>query len=240
MAVSIQKNLFIASEVRSGSTYIAESISYAFNQFFGFEFWDLAQEKFSHIDDNSKPEDITQRCKSLFLDKSGFSSAKIMCKSLSVIHRNSDTSNDLRDCFFGPDTYWIVVRRRDRIAQAVSLAMARKSGLYHFYGDPSEAPNDETAVDFEDITSALQAISLSDIYLSTFSQQLRPKNLIEIYYEDFLKDEAKYLNKASKLCGLAKIDKYTYKNASKLKQTSKSEKDNLNNAYSNWFLKNYI
>lgn len=163
-----------------------------------------------------------------------------MCKALSVIHRNSDTDEDLKDCFFGPDAYWIVIRRRDRIAQAVSLAMARNSGLYHFYGDPTNSPDNQTVVNLEDITSALRAISLSDIYLSAFFDKISPQNSIEIYYEDFMNSEVSHMNEILRMCDLPIIDENLYINSSKLQKTSESDKINLKSTYADWLLKNYI
>jgi LPS sulfotransferase NodH len=234
-----RKNLFIASETRSGSTYIAEVIAYSFNKAFGFEFWDLTKESFSHFNDCSLPEEIFQRCGSLFLDKSGFVCAKLMCKELSVINRAAQQSDSLRDCFFGLDAHWIVVRRRDRIAQAVSLAMARKSGLYHFYGDPSEAPDRKLNIGIEDISSALSAVALSDVYLGAFVNKLRLENTVEIFYEDFVQDPAFYVNRIADLCKLGSISNEDFDNMANLKRTSVDIKLELKAKFVNWFLGNY-
>jgi len=152
------KTLFIASEVRSGSTYIAESLAYELESNFGFRMWDLAKEHFSFLDDCSSPDDIVKTWSGLYLDPSGFASAKIMCKGLSVLHRHASSAQDVQQAFFGESAYWIVVRRRDRIKQAVSLAIAIKTGAYHHYGNAEEAPDNGATVSNAEIDSALDMI----------------------------------------------------------------------------------
>jgi LPS sulfotransferase NodH len=235
-----RKYLFIASEVRSGSTYIAESLSYELDRNFGFAMWGLAKEKFSQLDEISTSENILMILNQLHLDKSGFSTSKLMCKALSVIHRAAQKSGDIRQAFFGNNCYWIVVRRRDRIKQAVSLAIARKTGNYHFYGDKCAAPDNDVSLTPSDVESALQAVVLSDVYLDVFASTLESSKVVSIYYEDFMVEEVKYLAQVHEMCGFDPIDVDSHVNLSKLKPTGQESKRVAYERFRNWLLANYI
>jgi LPS sulfotransferase NodH len=235
-----RKYLFIASEVRSGSTYIAESLSYELDRNFGFAMWALAKEKFSQLDENSTSNDILKILNQLHLDKSGFSASKLMCKSLSVIHRAARESDDIRQAFFGNNCYWIVIRRRDRIKQAVSLAIARKTGNYHFYGDEREAPDNDVALTPSDVESALRAVVFSDVYLDVFASTLQRSKVVSIYYEDFLVDECKFLAQVHEMCGFDPIDGNSHVNLSKLKPTGQKNKGDAYERFRHWLLANYV
>lgn len=235
-----RKVLFIASEVRSGSTYFAESLTYELNQNLGFAMWPLAEERFSHLGESSTPEDILETWKGLYLDRNGFAASKIMCKALSVIQRSARESDDVRQAFFGENTYWIVVRRRDRIKQAVSLAMSIKSGVYHHYGDEEDSPDKGLIVTNAEIELALRMISLSDIYLDAFSSTLAESRLVSCFYEDFMADEVSWLNRVHAMCGFPPIERGSYVNQAKLKPTAEGTKRTTYEKYRQWFLTNYV
>jgi LPS sulfotransferase NodH len=236
-----RKYLFIASEVRSGSTYIAESLSYELDRNFGFGTWDLGKERFSQLDKNSTSDDILMILNQLHLDKkSGFSYSKLMCKSLAFIHRAACKSDDIRQAFFGNNCYWIVVRRRDRIKQAVSLAIARKTGNYHFYGDERAAPDNDVSVTLSDVENALRAVVLSDVYLDVFASTLQGSRVVNIYYEDFMVEEVKFLAQVHEMCGFDPIDADSHVNLSKLKPTGQESKRVAYEQYRNWLLANYV
>ena len=229
----------MASEVRSGSTFIAESIAYELNKNCGYEFWGLTHEKFSHLSGDSDPAEILSTLSGLYLDKCGFASSKVMCKALSIIHREANKSSEVREAFWGDNTYWIVVRRKDRIKQAISLAVARKSQTYHFYDNPDKAPDRDMTVSDKEISDALQAICLSDVFLETFAQSLPENRSISIFYEDYMKDEVGHLNKIHALCGFEPIEADKYVNLAKLLPTGKQAKQQANVQFRNWFLENY-
>src|SRR4051794_25695333 len=105
-----RKCLFIASEVRCGSTFIAETIAYELNKSFGFELWDLAKEHFSFLDENATPKQALEPRPCLHLAISGFVAAKILCKGLSQLHRLAQLSSKVREAFFGDRDYWIILR----------------------------------------------------------------------------------------------------------------------------------
>jgi LPS sulfotransferase NodH len=236
----MRKTLFLASDVRSGSTYIAESLAYFFDKQFGFLFYDLASELFSHLDDSSSEKEIMERYNTLFLDKSGWASSKIMCASLSIIARESRRSISVQSTFFGQEAFWIIVRRRDKIKQAVSLAIASKSGLYHYYGDGEKSPDNEYQIGKQEIQDALKKIELSDTYLTIFKQLIPDAQYIEIFYEDFLDDEFQFINKVCQRSGLGNVtDTDSYMNLAKLRPTATEKKSSYAEEFKFWFLENY-
>ncbi|WP_179949793.1 Stf0 family sulfotransferase [Burkholderia sp. MSMB1459WGS] len=236
----MRKTLYIASEVRSGSTFIAESISYYLNERFGYQFWDLAQERFSALHAESNTDEIMGIQSTLYLNPQGWASSKIMCKALSIIKRESTHSEALKNAFFGPNAYWIVIRRKNKIQQAISLAMAKKSGLYHYYGDPNDAPDNTITPNQAEIEEALKSILLSDIYLESFASTLPPDRHIEISYENFLETKIEHLNKINALCNFPTDEEATKEiNLAKIKQTAQSEKKAARSKFIDWFLENY-
>jgi len=50
-----RKSLFIATEVRCGSTFVAESLAYELHNKFGFHLWDLAKERFAFLNEDTRP-----------------------------------------------------------------------------------------------------------------------------------------------------------------------------------------
>lgn len=236
----MRKTLFIASEVRSGSTYIAESLAYHFDKKAGYYFYDLTKEKFNHVRDGFSAAELMEIYGSLYLDNSGWAASKVMCAALSVVVRESRGSDVVRSAFFGDATFWIIVRRRDRIKQAVSLALARKSGLYHYYENVANSPDNDCLLEMSDIQDALRAIELSDTYLDTFKQSLTYGQYVEIFYEDFLENEVKYINQVSDLLGINNItDTDGYVNLSKLRPTSIKLKVRYAEDFKFWLLENF-
>jgi len=235
-----RKSLFIASEVRCGSTFIAETLAYELNQNFGFELWDLAHERFSHLHDGSTPEDALETWRELYLDGSGFVSSKIMCKALSVLHRLARESEAVREAFFGEDAHWIVLRRNDRIEQAVSLALASKTKTYHFYDDPGAAPDRDATLTPGEVDCAFKAVALSDVYLEVFAKTPPTERKIAFEYHEFLDDQVGHLNRVHELCGFTRLHAPSYVNLSKIKRTGGAAKRQASEAFKSWFLENHV
>ena len=230
--------LFIASEVRCGSTFIAETIAYELKRSFDFNLWDLAKEPFSYLDHDSTPEQALETRRWLHFDASGFVAAKIMCKGLSQLHRLAQNSPDLRDAFFGERARWLIVRRRDRVEQATSLALARKTQTFHYYGDPELAADNTAELTIGDIDAALKAVALSDIYLEAFASSMRPEWSLSFLYEDFVNDQPGHLARVHELCGFPPFGAASYVNESKIKQTAGSAKRAYSAQFKRWFLAN--
>lgn len=231
-----RKCVFIASEVRCGSTFVAETIAYELNKSCGSGLWGLAKEKFSFVDGNTSAEEILNTWSALYLDGNGFASSKLMCKALSFIYARAQDSDELREAFFGESAYWIVVRRQDRIEQAVSLALALKTNTFHHYGDPELAKDNAAELTLEEMDWALKAVSLTDIYLQAFAADLPKERTLAIDYNDFVADEAGYLEKVHALCGFPPFDGTTYVNESKIRRTGRSVKQFYVEQFRHWFL----
>jgi LPS sulfotransferase NodH len=237
---SFRKSLFIASEVRCGSTFIAETLAYELNQNLGFQFWDLAQERFSDLDDHSTAEDALRAWRELYLDGSGFVASKIMCKALSVLHRLARQSEAVREAFFGEDAHWIVLRRNDRVEQAVSLALASKTQTYHFYDDPAVAPDRDATLTPDEVDWAFKAVALSDVYLEVFAKTAPIERKLAFEYHEFLDDQVGCLNRVHELCGFKRLHAPSYVNLSKIRRTGGAVKRQASEAFKAWFLENHV
>ena len=235
-----RKSLFIASEVRCGSTFLAESLAYELNQNFGFHLWDLSKEHFSHFDENTTPEQALATWGALYLDGSGFVAAKLMCKALSVLHRLARRSEAVRDAFFGENAHWIVQRRSDRVEQAVSLALARKTQTFHYYDDPRRAPDRDATLTPGEVDWAFKAVNLSDVYLEVFAKAPPTTRKIAFEYHDFLSDQVGCLNRVHRLCGFPLLHPSSYVNMSKIKQTAGEVKKTASEQFKTWFLENHV
>ncbi len=235
-----RKLLLLASEVRSGSTYLAETIAYALHERCGLALWDLAQEHLSRLGEDAQPDEALQVAQSLYLDASGFAATKLMCKAVSVINKLAAQSEPVRETFFGDHAFWIVLRRRDRLKQAVSLAMAEKSGVYHHYGDAEDAADRDIQLEPAEIEAALRAVCLSDVFLEGFAAALPAPRVVSLYYEDFLRQEAAWLNRINAMCGFPALDVASHAGRAKLQPTAQREKQAALEAFRSWFLQNYI
>jgi len=235
----MRKFLFVASEVRSGSTYFSENLAYRLENDFGFSFFDVTREKFNTLCDSSTAKDIADIADNLFLDISGWAASKIMCGSLSVIMRECSRSNDLKMKMFGEHAFWIVVRRKDKIKQAISLAFARQSGIYHHYDTNNNDPDGEVELESYELRSALKAIEMSDQYLTVFSETLPKNRFVEIFYEDFCENIDKTLERIYNQMGFEFLPKSKNENLSKLLPTSVDKKVAYEDKFKEWFLENY-
>jgi hypothetical protein len=229
-----KKRIFLASEARCGSTYLAEKIAYSVFDSYGIELWDLAQEHFSSINFRSKIDDIRHIASNLWTNKLGYQCCKIMCPQISIITKVAKTNPDLKEIFFGSTTKWIILRRKDRIRQAASLAHAQKTGQFHVYDCSQSKASD---MSHEEIRTALDSVIYSDEYLRIFGEKI--DNSSEYFYEDLLKNEKntfidviKYLNLPIDISKLAI-------SPAKIKRTEDSIKKKLSDSYSDFFLENY-
>ncbi len=234
------KSLFIASEVRCGSTFVAETLAYELHQNFGFALWDLAREPFAYLDENTTADEVLNTLRSLYLDSSGFVSAKLMCKALSVLHRLARQSDEVRRAFFGESAHWIVLRRSDRVEQAVSLALASKTKTFHFYDDPGGAPDREADLTLGEVDWAFKAVALSDIYLEVFANTPATERKLAFEYREFLDDQVGHLNRVHELCGFTALPGRSFVNMSKLRRTGGEAKKAVSAAFKEWFLENHV
>lgn len=230
-------NLFIASEVRSGSTYIAESLAYSFSSSYNVDFWDAGKELFSGLSDSSSDKDVLQILNGLGLNSAGMRSAKVMCASLSIICREVEKNPMLNQTFFGDDARWIVIRRRNKIKQAVSLATAIASNTWHFYGDTESSPDKTASLTNEAIYEALKMIVISDDYLENFSRMVVRSAVV--YYEDFIDNELSSLQWIINTLDLPFNSLELKLSPAKLKKTAQDRKAEAENSFRRYFLENY-
>ena len=232
-----RKAIFIASQVRSGSTFAAELIAYHFDKLFGFKLYDLTKEHFSSLDDRSESGDLQKVIDALYLDSSGYVCAKVMTESLSVISKIANSEPSIAEQFFGKNAYWVLIRRRDRIRQAISLAYAEKNNVFHSYvGDSdTKAPLIPTCVEIND---ALRKILNSDVYLDALSTRFGGQ-YVEFYYEDIINNVPGYLTCVAKLCDFdaSRIGVVTA-DIAKIKVDFSREKRISYTEFLNWFLCN--
>jgi LPS sulfotransferase NodH/transposase-like protein len=235
----VRKALIIASEVRSGSTFVAESIAYHFNGIFGDVLFDLTKEHFADLSEKSSHSQILAKFNSLYLGHQGWVAMKIMCAALSIIVREARKADSLKQALFGPSTHWIVLRRREKVCQAVSLAYARKTGDWHVYNSEqvSEGSPDVTVKETDD---GLRSILLSDTYLEAFKSLIASDKIIEVFYEDFLLEPLALIERVYDVLGVARPDGgVEYVDQTKIRRKTTSLKRQSEHDFKAWLLENY-
>jgi len=232
------KKLIMASGVRSGSTFIAESIAYHFHAVAGLVLFNLTKEHLDGLNNRSKAPEILMRLQSLWTNAEGWSATKIMCNSLSVMTRECRRKRDLKAAMFGPDTYWIVVRRRDRIRRAVSLAYAKRSGAWHIYQEGHVTDlGMPTPVESR---AALEEIQLDDIYLEAFSERISPERQIQVFYEDFLSNPNPVIEWLHGVLGYAKpADAMPFSDLTKIRPSDVDQKRRAVAHFKDWIRENH-
>jgi len=219
---------------------VAECLAYHLDHQFGYSLYALANEYFARLNDTSTEADVMEIYSSLYRDKSGWTSSKAMCGSLSILVREARRSAKVNSAFFGTSAFWIIVRRRDKVKQAASLALARAAGFYHYYGDVTVSPDQAHQISVRQLEDALRAVELSDTYLDVFRQHLQDGQYIEIFYEDFLESEAKFISQIREFMGLERLaDFSSYESLAKLKSTAHKTKADCVQGFKFWLLENY-
>lgn len=226
--------VFVASEVRSGSTYVAELLAYSLFASGGGEAWGLTMEHFRHIDYLSTPEQVYGGLAGLWRSPEQLCAAKIMVSHLSVLTRSARADVNLHNLAFGRKAKWFVVRRRNKIGQAVSLAVARKTHQWHNYCEIREKCAVDVSV--EDIHSALKAVILSDCYLESFASL--PEVCVELFYEDVLDDPQRSIRDALTKAGLLSDPSAFCFGDAKLVPDRRAQKADLEAAFRHWLLEN--
>jgi transposase-like protein len=235
----VRKALIIASEVRSGSTFIGESVAYHLSKIFGDVLFDLTREHFADLNERSSHSEILTKFNSLYLGHQGWVASKIMCAALSVIVREARKAEAVRLAFFGPDTHWIVVRRRLKIRQAISLAHAIKTGDWHVYTTEGTTAQ-KSMISFRDVEDALRAILLSDTFLEAFSSLIPVDNKIEVFYEDFLSDPSFLMEYVYNVLGISRPrEGLDFTDETKIRQSAMNLKRDAERGFGEWFLQNY-
>ena len=235
----MRKALIIASEVRSGSTFVAESIAYHFHGLFGDVLFDLTREHFAHLSNKSSHAEILTKFNSLYLGHQGWVATKIMCAALSIIVREARKADALRQTLFGPHAHWIIVRRRMKVRQAVSLAYARKTGDWHVYSN-EQTGMPKPSVTLGETEQALRSVLLSDIYLETFANSIANDKKIEVFYEDFLSEPLPLIEHVYDVLGLARPDGgVKYVDETKIRREATSQKRQSGSDFNGWLLENY-
>jgi LPS sulfotransferase NodH len=229
------KALWMAAEVRSGSTYIAETLAYSFSASFGIDCWALARENFAPLNEDSRPETVRALLGQLYINQAGFRSSKLMVKDMGALFRAADAGPALRDEFFVDDCAWIVVRRRNKVRQAVSAALAAASGTYHYYGGSGPDPDSAVDLPMELVREAMVAICLSDDYLAMLAARL--SRSITVYYEDFLADPAGWVTAIINQLRIPVDVSQLQMAPPKLTPTSQSRKADLEQAFADYFLR---
>lgn len=235
----MRKALIIASEVRSGSTFVAESIAYHFHGVFGDVLFGLTKEHFAGLRETSSHTEILTKFNSLYLGHQGWVATKIMCAALSIIVRETRKAESLREVLFGSNADWIIVRRRKKVSQAVSLAYARKTGDWHVY-TTEQTSTDKPKVTLKETEDALRSILLSDTYLESFTGLIASDKTMEIFYEDFLSEPSCLIEHVYDVLGVARPSEgVKYVDRTKIRQEATGQKRQSERDFNAWLLENY-
>ena len=114
------EGFFIASEVRSGSTVIAESLAYSLHESYGVECWQIAQENFRALHSNQDKTNAREIMSSLYLNQFGFRCGKWLVNDLKYLFRSILEGNIEDKEFITDRMAWLVVLRKDIVSQAIS------------------------------------------------------------------------------------------------------------------------
>jgi transposase-like protein len=232
------RTLIMASGVRSGSTFIAESIAYHFHAAAGMMLFDLTKEHLDSINDKSRAPEILRRLQALWTNAEGWAATKIMCGSLSVMTRESLRKSELKTALFGPGTYWIIVRRRDRIRRAVSLACAKRSGAWHVYEEGHATDSGMPTV--VESRAALEEILLDDIYLEVLSDNIPPERRTDVIYEDFLSNPTPVIDRLHTVLGVAKASGVMpFRDLTKIRPSDSNQKRKAVAEFKDWIKENH-
>ena len=228
------KFLFLVSDARAGSTPVAEAFAYSLYGTFGGHFWDLAQEHFR--DSRLASFSPVKTARSLYLNPHGFRCAKLLVNELSVMLRFAEQDMCLRDVLLGPNTYWIIVRRRNHVARAVSMLVADKTQTYHSYDERRSAPLNISDFTPEEFMKFFQTSVMSDAYLEAV-QDINPR-AATLFYEDFCLNQLHCLERALASLGLSFADTLKL-SQSKLTKSHSKEKAELEAICRGWLLRYY-
>jgi hypothetical protein len=133
----------------------------------------------------------------LYVDPLGYRYSKITFGDLMEMTSRSRNNPHTRHTLFGSETCWIILRRRNRIRQAVSLAYADSSKIYHYYGDSEQSDDQNSIVTNENIFENLQRIKFSDDYLDNLRNFLTCH--FTLFYEDYIGKELETIKKLYKV-----------------------------------------
>jgi len=185
------RNVFILSEVRSGSTYAAELIAYNFNRRHGHELWPLASEPFQLIGEGATPADLHAALAAIPVGPGGLRAGMIKCGQMEALEPIIARDESLRHELLGPRSRWLILRRRDQLAQAVSLHCAMCSGSFHDYTPvPSCVPCSASNLQLH---RALWMIARAEEVLRRC--EARVSHRLNWCYEDILGNEAGFLER---------------------------------------------
>lgn len=89
--------------------------------------------------------------------------------------------------YFGTHPAWFFLRRRDVVAQAISLVVANQTGIWHSYQLLSGETNPTPHYDAKRIRSSMELIVNQEFRISQYlrSSRLAP---VELYYEDIVEN----------------------------------------------------
>lgn len=227
----MQKNIFLASEVRSGSTLLGELIAYNLKRQTGYDYLDLTREHFASTKSETDDIEVVSNFEKLrqMHGNDSIMLTKLQCKELSVLHQKSTNNNDIKDILYGESSYWIYIIREDTLSQAASLAIARSTDKWHEYDD-ADGVNLPCDVQVSDIYKALKDLNLSNVFLKCHHKYTQKRSLANIFitYEELLESPSHFIDNITDLLAYKRLgmsDKQTLELACLKKQDQKLKKD---------------
>lgn len=201
------------------------------------ELWNLAIEPFQSLTDNSVLQDLINIFNDIWINPQGWRCAMVKCAHLSIINKLTDQNPEIASQIFGPSAYWLLIRRKDVFARAVSLAHALTTGRFHEYSSDG-GKNPEYVVSNDKIYSCLEMISLADTFLSGCIPRFT--NLREFHYEEILVDERGFLNGVGEFAfGQSLVGDDDELVHPKLRPVHTAEKARQREEFISWFIRAY-
>ena len=228
-------NLFLATEVRSGSTYICELIIELWKQSFNVDFSDLYTPAFRDCEDSNNDQliDIFENIKE---NNVGWKSSKIYTPELFHLLKRSSNCDELKEHLFGDKSYWIICTRTNVFAQAVSIAYAKKKSEWHVYDKDHKSK--DIPITNQEILEAYKSVLNCNQFIESASYLI--KNSLIVNYESMRFSEELMLNNITNFVPFKRDEDaaYIYPKNLNLKITDKDNKKKSLEEFKKYFALN--
>ena len=187
----------IASTPRSGSHYLAHLLAATGQAGGPLEYFHSGHmERWSSLLASQNSSDLFKKLFSRRTSSNGWFGVKAHWTQFSPIYQNKDLMG-----LFRFEKY-IYIERKDKLAQAISLAIARQTNAWISHHHSTNSP----AYNFDQIQDAIRYLSKEEYLWKNFFEK-NDINYLKIFYEDLLLNP---MNKVSDILKLLKIKSNLY------------------------------
>lgn len=172
-------------------------------------------------------------------DQNGVSGCKILASQLRE-HVSTVPKMMLQNMIdlFPDDTYFIWLKRKNKLRQAVSMTRASKTNMWRKMRRHENRPTPKFVITDTEIDKQAYALRKDDLYLKKFFRESKVKPLI-LYYEDFQDDISQAVQEILNYIGLDKKKNIPVRKGELLRQ-SDAITERLVSAYAGILTKPYL